>query len=236
MKFIVTSAIALVPPIICLALLGVGIYPGGVENAIILCILLVLVALNLFISNLIAGQVWAILTFVALGAIPVFILWHELRQSARVTNSPFPRRLPAVFRRVLRWLWILNGCIVGLTIVLLSANMPLKWAFSQVEPSFSGLAAQASAPGAIAFIDQQVGPYLISEMVQSEAGGIYLWLYPPEFFVGDRTIYGFSHRPNSTGSPFGGGDENHRNYEIHPIEGDWYWFQDNFGTDDWRSF
>ncbi|MEO1144293.1 MAG: hypothetical protein AAFY26_01640 [Cyanobacteria bacterium J06638_22] len=236
MKFIVTSAIALVPPITCLGLLGVGIYPGGVENAIIFFILLVLVALNVFISNLIAGQLWAILTFVALGAILVLVLWNELRQAA-VNNSPSSsRRLPTMLRKVLRWLWILDGCIIGLTIVLLSANIPLKWAFSQVEPSFSDLAAQASAPGAIAFVDSQFRSYVISEMVQSEAGGIYLRLHPPAFFVSDRTIYGFAKRPNPNGSPFGGGDENHRNYEIHPIQGDWYWFQDNFGTDDWRDF
>lgn len=236
MKFIVTSAIALIPPIICLALLGIGIYPGGVENAIILFILLVLVALNVFISNLIAGQLWAILTFVALGAVIALGLWHELRQSVVNHSSPSSRRLPAMLRKALRWMWILDGCIVGLTIVLLSANIPLKWAFSQVEPSFSDLAAKASAPGAIAFVDRQFGPYYISEMVQSESGGIYLRLHPPEFFVSDRTIYGFAQRPNPTGSPFGSGDDNHRNYKIHPIEGDWYWFQDNFGTDDWRDF
>ncbi|MBE9101429.1 hypothetical protein [Vacuolonema iberomarrocanum] len=236
MKFIVTSAIALIPPIICLALLGVSIYPGGVENAIILFILLVLVALNLFISNLIAGQLWAILTFVLLGGIPILMLWREVRQSATNNSPSSSHRLPVRLRKILRWLWILDGCIVGLTIVLLSANIPLKWSFSQVEPSFSDLAAQASTPGAIAFVDRQFGPYSVSEMVQSEAGGTYIRLRSPEFFVSDRTIYGFAHHPNPNGSPFGGGDENHRHYEVHSIDGEWHWFQDNFGTDDWRSF
>lgn len=236
MKFLITSAIALLPQLGCFALLAASIYPNGVESAIVLFFVLVIVAIDLFIGELVAFHPVAILIAVA-GSFFLFLwLFSELRQASSNHRPSPPNRLSIILHKALRWLWMIDAWVIGLTIIFLSINVPLKWSFSQVESSFSWLVGWDLEPGAIAFVEQQFGPYYINEIAHSELGGIYLWMRPPSFVPSDRTNYGFAYRPNSQGSPFGGGAESDRDYEIHPIYGDWYWFQDNFGSDDWRDF
>lgn len=235
MRAMLAVAIALGPQMFCLLLLGASVYPDGVENVVIVLLLLLIIALNVFIANLVAGNPVTILLLV-IGIVILIWQFSPLQRSPTQQHSASASRRATTLRQFWRWVWLLNGCVLGLTIILLSTNMLLKGTFSLVEPTFVNLIAQPPSPGAIAFIEQQVGPYYITEQAQSEAGGIYLKMRKPDFFVGDRTIYGFAYQPNASGSPFGGGLESDRHYQIHPIRGDWYWFQDNFGSDDWRHF
>ncbi|MGO9341000.1 MAG: hypothetical protein ACLP6E_00575, partial [Acidimicrobiales bacterium] len=67
----------------------------------------------------------------------------------------------------------------------------------------------------------RLGVYHVDRLATDSRGGIYFRTRsgPDGFYTGSMT-YGFSHRPNQAGSPFG--DEK---YALSHVVGDWYAFQ-----------
>lgn len=230
MNRLIAGAIALLPLLICLIVLGLSIYPGGVRNAIASLVFFAIINLNIWLSRLITGD---ILFLFLLGSVIVVLVWGTLHALGSVNRQNPPSSL---FRRWLRGLWVANGVWLALTPILLHYQVPLRIAFLQVKPALMEWIQVEVEVGTSAPINQTIGPYSIAQRIESPDGGIYLSLALPPFYSGYETTYGFVYQPNPHGSPFGGGYERRRHYRLYPLQDEWHWFRDNIGSDDWRNF
>jgi hypothetical protein len=95
-------------------------------------------------------------------------------------------------------------------------------AFLHARPAFQ--ASLAAAPPAHAGgerFDRRLGMYYVDRFAADLRGGVYFRTrYSPDGFYAHRMTYGFCHRPNQEGSPFGDGK-----YALAHVVGDWYAFQ-----------
>jgi hypothetical protein len=105
---------------------------------------------------------------------------------------------------------------------LLSSAAPRRLAFLHARPAFE--ASIAVAPPAIAGgkkCDLRLGVFTVDRLASDPRGGIYFRTRSgPDGFDTSTTTYGFSYRPNDSGSPFG--DDQ---YTLSHLTGDWYSFQ-----------
>jgi hypothetical protein len=105
---------------------------------------------------------------------------------------------------------------------LLWCGGPRRLAFLLARPAFEALLTTAAPAGyGERSLDRRLGAYHVDRLAADARGGVYFRTHsgPDGLYSGTMT-YGFSHRPNPAGSPFG--DEK---YAITHIVGDWYAFQ-----------
>ena len=75
-------------------------------------------------------------------------------------------------------------------------------------------------------LNRRLGFYGVDEYAADPRGGVYFRVYTGGDGIGpDQMSYGFAHKPNSEGSPFGAAS-----YRVHRLGGDWFWFE---ASDDW---
>ena len=105
---------------------------------------------------------------------------------------------------------------------LLWSGAPRRLAFLHALPAFeASLVAAPSAYSGGKRFDRPLGVYHVDQFAADPRGGIYFRTRSgPVDFSTSRMTYGFSHRPNQTGSPFG--DDK---YAFSHVVGDWYAFQ-----------
>jgi hypothetical protein len=112
--------------------------------------------------------------------------------------------------------------VLALNVGLLWSDAPRRLAFLHARPAFE--AAVAAAPRAYSpgqRLDRRLGLYHVDRFATDPRGGTYFQTHRgPDGLLMNRVTYGFSHRPNRAGSPFG--DEK---YALSHLVGDWYAFQ-----------
>jgi hypothetical protein len=105
---------------------------------------------------------------------------------------------------------------------LLWYGAPRRLAFLHARPAFEALIAAAPpAESTRGTLDRALGVYHVDRFAADRRGGVYFRSRSgPDGFYTGRMSYGFSHRPNRRGSPFG--DDK---YALSHLVGDWYAFQ-----------
>jgi hypothetical protein len=121
--------------------------------------------------------------------------------------------------------WRRRGTAALLLVVncgLLWSSAPRRLAFFEARPAFEaslGAAPRAYSNGQT--IGRWLGVYYVDRCAADPRGGIYFRVSSgPDGFRMGKMTYGFSHRPNLAGSPFG--DEQ---YALSHVVDDWYSFQ-----------
>jgi hypothetical protein len=105
---------------------------------------------------------------------------------------------------------------------LLCWGAPRRLAFLHARPAFeAAVAASPPAYSGVMRFDRRLGVYHVDQFAADPRGGVYFRTHSgPNGLDRRGTAYGFSHRPNQVGSPFG--DEK---YALSHVVGDWYTFQ-----------
>lgn len=179
----------------CAAALLVSVYPGVLNDLLFLAILLSIPVLGL----------------IGLVAIP-FVVILAVKARWRDVHIPWTR------------LMIVAALLAG-TYVLLKFYVPRRIAFIASRSSFERMVAQ-SPPSQFSTTPRRFGVYRVDEIAADPRGGVYFRTHAGADGIGPDTMsYGFVHKPNSQGSPFGAAW-----YKVHHITGDWYWFK---ASDDW---
>jgi hypothetical protein len=189
----------------CAGLLMLGAWPGLLDEVLGGMFILT------FVGMVMVAPVVAVGIALALGV----CIWKR--------RAPFPRvsvrRLP----------WKHAGAAFGMLLitgVLLSLHIPMRLAFAAAQPQFERYAAQA--PLRTTALNQRAGIYRIDEYAGDPRGGVYLRTYRSRIVLlgPDVTSWGFVHRPNEKGSPFGAAD-----YALVRLRGEWYSFR---ACNDWH--
>ncbi len=249
-------AIALMPLGIVGLLLWLSIIPGRLAHFFLSFFLLIFVGLNVGLSSLVQPIGIAVSVLVLIGVCAWLGSMME-RSAQKNTSKPvsLPRSPSRIFR--VKWVFLIDLAAITLAIALLNAEMPLKWAFAYSQPQFEQVASPAllaefypelverlpeetvNKDGAIATrvlaVELTIKSYHIDTLAYRADGSAYFRLKEP-LYTSEREFYGFAYRPQQKGTPFGGGYEPDRSSTLHPLNGDWYWFRDTIGSDDWRDF
>jgi hypothetical protein len=119
--------------------------------------------------------------------------------------------------------WLASAALVLLlNFGLLWCGVPRRLAFLHARHSFE--ASIATAPPAYSSgkrLERRLGVYHVDQVATDPRGGVYFRTRSgPDGFQPSKMTYGFSHRPNPAGSPFG--DEK---YALSHVVGEWYSFQ-----------
>jgi hypothetical protein len=112
-------------------------------------------------------------------------------------------------------------CLVVTPLLLLNA-VPRRLMFRQHQSEFEALLPQAPPAGdhAVVGLNADLSIFWIDQWGTDVRGGTYFrTVAGRDRGRADRRSYGFAHRPNGQGSPFG--DER---YELQHLTGDWYSF------------
>jgi hypothetical protein len=106
-----------------------------------------------------------------------------------------------------------------LTPILLLTNVPRRAAFKKYRGEFEKLLEQAPAPGnrAVVGLNADLQLYWVDQWGTDARGGTYFRTLAGSGPGG--ASFGFVHRPNPDGSPFGGHE-----YKLQHLTGDWYSF------------
>ncbi len=132
--------------------------------------------------------------------------------------------------RFIQWPWIrygLAGVILMSTFVLLRYYVPRRLAFMASLPKFEALVAQAPVHeyGGTP-LNQRLGVFMVEDYAADVRGGVYFRVYQGNDGIGpDIMTYGFTHRPNRSGTPYGASG-----YKLYRLGSGWYWFH---ASDDW---
>jgi hypothetical protein len=124
-----------------------------------------------------------------------------------------------LFRPRRRWAVVVLAA-VALAPTLLYLHVPRRVLFHQYRPEFDGLLEKAPPGGdrAVVGLNADLTVYWVDQWGTDARGGTYF-----RTLVGsgpnDRRSFGFAHRPNAEGSPFGDAG-----YELNHLGGDWYSF------------
>jgi hypothetical protein len=112
--------------------------------------------------------------------------------------------------------------VLALNCGLLWSDGPRRLAFLHARPAFEALI--AAAPPALSdggHFERRMGVYHVDRFAADPRGGVYFRTRSgPDGFYASRMTYGFCHRPNRAGSPFG-----NEKYALSHVVGDWYAFQ-----------
>ena len=127
--------------------------------------------------------------------------------------------------RVMRLPWRQAAVVAGLlfcTYVLLKFYVPRRIAFAASRASFEQLvqhAAPSDDEGTP--LNRWLGVYRVEQFAVDPRGGVYFRVYSHGDGISpDRVSYGFTHKPNREGTPFG-----ETRYRVFPLGHDWYWFR-----------
>jgi hypothetical protein len=112
--------------------------------------------------------------------------------------------------------------VLALNAGLLGWGVPRRLAFLHARPGFEALVAAAPpAYSAVGSLDRPLGVYRVDRFAADPRGGVYFRTRSgPDGLYAGLMSYGFAHRPNPAGSPFG--DDK---YALAHVVGDWYAFQ-----------
>lgn len=192
--------------IAALLLLYMSIYPGILMGAFLLGILLVPVVVC-------AGAGLGVLYGVG------YLAWSALPYRARkrpraIEAAPTPPR-PRTARR-----WIPRAMIAASIAVILSGRAP-RLGFSASQPAFDRcLSARTPIGDEVGAPPRFVGLHRVDASLADPRGGVHFRCFShPDGLDPDKVSYGFAHRPNHRGSPFGD-----PGYVLRPLGGDWFVF------------
>ncbi|MSR54699.1 MAG: hypothetical protein EXS09_15640 [Gemmataceae bacterium] len=117
------------------------------------------------------------------------------------------------------------ACLVLLSLVLtplvLASHIPRRLLFQQYQGDFEALLPDAPPPADASTVplNADFALYWVDHWGSDRRGGVYFRTLATGQKGSKSGSYGFAHRPNADGSPFGDED-----YEIHHLMGDWYTF------------
>ena len=108
-----------------------------------------------------------------------------------------------------------------LTPVLLGTYIPRRLLFQHYQSDFEALLGDAppAADASTVPLNEDLTLYWVDHWGTDRRGGIYFRTLVTGQKGSKGGSYGFVHRPNADGSPFG-----NERYEIHHLTGDWYTF------------
>jgi hypothetical protein len=132
------------------------------------------------------------------------------------------RGVGAPWMRMAAWFALLLG-----TCVLLKFYVPRRIAFAASRASFEQMVAHATPSDYQGTaLNRRLGVYTVDEYAADPRGGVYFRVYQGRDGIGpDVMSYGFVHKPNRQGTPFGAA-----HYQVFRLGNDWYWFH---ASDDW---
>jgi len=106
-----------------------------------------------------------------------------------------------------------------LTPLLLATHSPRRVVFANYRPQFEALLADAppASGQAVANLNADMSLFWVDQWGTDARGGTYFRTLTGA--APDRRSFGFAHRPNAEGSPFGDAG-----YELQHLTGDWYSF------------
>jgi hypothetical protein len=116
---------------------------------------------------------------------------------------------------------LISLSIVIVSLVLIVAGLPRRFAFRISRPAFERHVARAPASE---YEGEALGRFLGSDYVDrygaDPRGGVYFRTHAGADGIGlDTMSYGFAYKPNPKGTPFG-----RAGYELSQVTGDWYIF------------
>ena len=127
---------------------------------------------------------------------------------------------PPLSRRDVRRV-LVAPLMVCVTYAALRFYIPRRVAFAVVCPEFARHVAAAPVSESGVPLDRRLGIYRVDEYATDARGGTYFRTgYTADGIGPDRLSYGFAHRPNGAGSPFGAA-----RYRVWRLSRDWYWFR-----------
>lgn len=126
------------------------------------------------------------------------------------------RRLTGEHRRHRASSAVVVACLVGVP-ALLGTDTPRRLFFRLFQPELEAMLPDAPPAGdrVTVPVNADLQIYWIDHWGTDRRGGTYF-----RTAVGRKRSYGFVHKPNAEGSPFGDED-----YKTHPLRGDWHSFQ-----------
>ena len=183
--------------IACVTAMTISVYPGVLNDLFLITILL---------SFLVVPTVGAILLAV--------VTYLAVEGKLRRPKIPW-KGIAAVFTILLA------------TYVLLKFYVPRRIAFALSQSTFEAQLAKASpsARGG-APMNSMIGVYRVDKFAADPRGGVFFRVHSGKDGIGpDAMTYGFAHKPNAEGTPFGAA-----HYRTYRLGGDWFWFH---ASDDW---
>ena len=123
---------------------------------------------------------------------------------------------------------IAAAVVAVVTLALLVFCIPRRTAFVLSRSAFDAAvqSAPTSARGGVR-LQRRLGVYRVDQHAADPRGGVYFCVHRGTDGIGpDVMSYGFAHRPNELGSPFGAA-----HYATFHVVGHWYWFR---ASDDWH--
>lgn len=177
----------------CVTSWFLSIYPGLVTEVV-----LVLAIIAFFASFPMA--IFTVVCLLALGPRWVLQSIHALRVSGSSAG--------------------LALLLLALTYGLLSFSLPCRIVFFLSRPQFEKLLAHAppTEPGRQP-LNQFLGLIRVGDYARDPRGGTYFRVNESSWMI-DTTSFGFVHRPNPLGSPYGAAF-----YSLKPLSNDWYIFR-----------
>jgi hypothetical protein len=161
------------------------------------------------------------LTFLAFISSP---FWMPVACIALWAYASMSRQAPDLLSpRLGRRRWFATAALVlVLNCCSLWCGVPRRVAFLHARPAFqASLAAAPPAHAGGTSFGRRLGVFYVDRFAADLRGGFYFRTRSsPDGFYKYRMTYGFCHRPNPEGSPFGDGK-----YALAHVVGDWYAFQ-----------
>lgn len=189
---VIGNAIIALTIFVCVVALSISIYPGVLNDLVFTAVLLS------FVAAPVVGIVGIIFLVV-------------LAPQARLRGLQFPwMRIAVAF------------AILICTYILLKLYVPRRIAFELSRDAFEQVVSETRPSNLHAtFPRQRVGIYKVDEYATDPRGGIYFRVHTGFDGIGpDQMSYGFVHKPNQEGTPFGAAG-----YRLFSLGSDWYWFR-----------
>jgi hypothetical protein len=195
-----------------LMLILLSIYPGVLVDAIVL--------------GLLSAPLW----LSALGlvcAVGLAVQSRARKKAVRPDAAWLPEDVGGVRARGGRWWWALAPLSVALSFALVLSGLPVRAAFSLSLPAFRRHVATAPISEYEGEeLGRLLGLYHVDRHATDPRGGTYFRTHSGSVGIGPDTMsYGFAHRPNEEGSPFG-----NSKYNLSHMAGDWHRFS---ASNDW---
>jgi hypothetical protein len=151
-------------------------------------------------------------TFVVLSGIGAIL------RIVRSLGEALPRRRTSAFVVLL--------CVI-VTPILLATHVPRRIVFQQYESRFEAMLDDAPPAGdqSVTPLNEDLAIYWVDQWGTDRRGGTYFRTLSTGQRGGtERESFGFAHKPNREGSPFGNTD-----YTLQHLTGDWYSFSASDG-------
>jgi hypothetical protein len=193
----IANAIIALTAIVCLVALAISVYPGVLNDLMFLGILL----------SFLVVPVVGVVALVGL----IVLAWNGKLRGLQI---PWARAA------------VVLALLFG-TYVLLTFYVPRRIAFAASRASFEQMLPQATPSQYRGTpLNRRLGLYKVDEYAADPRGGVYFRVYSGADGIGpDRMSYGFAHKPNQKGTPFGAA-----RYCFFTLGNNWYWF---CASDDW---